>query len=126
MASLDDPVSEKADKSAISNFKESADAEFLGLVKPCFEETLRQARDQFVKTPGLTTLACYQIDTVGPPARVPPRRIPAHFQQEVKEQMNDMLEKGIIMESSSSHGLHLQCTPGRRQEKSDCAWTTAR
>ena len=102
VASLDDPVSEEAGKCAIPNFKESAIYEFPGLVKPCFEETVQQARDRFVKTPGLKKLACHQIDTVGPPARVPPRRIPAHFQQEVQEQMNDMLKKGIIMESSSS------------------------
>ena len=63
---------------------------------------MRQARDQFVKTPGLTKLACHQINTVGSPARVPPRRIPAHFQQEIQEQMNDVLKKGIIVESSSS------------------------
>ena len=39
---------------------------------------------------------------MGSPTRVPPRRIPAHLQQEVQEQMNDMLKKGIIVESSSS------------------------
>eukprot|EP00731_Ephydatia_muelleri_P011448 Em0006g342a len=66
------------------------------------KDTVRQARDQFVKTPGLTKLACHQINTVGSPARVPPRRIPAHFQQEIQEQMNDVLKKGIIVESSSS------------------------
>ena len=90
---------DEADKCVIPIFNEFADA---GFVKPCFEETVQQARDQFVKTPGLTKLACHQIDTVGSPARVPPRRIPVHFQQEVQEQMNDMLKKGIIVESSSS------------------------
>ncbi|KAL5506281.1 hypothetical protein EMCRGX_G007894 [Ephydatia muelleri] len=79
-----------------------ADVEFPGHVKPCLEGTKRQARDLFAKIPGLTKLACHQIDTLGPPARVPPRRIPAHFQQEVQEQINDMLKKGIIVESSSS------------------------
>ncbi|KAL5496544.1 hypothetical protein EMCRGX_G012850 [Ephydatia muelleri] len=97
-----DPASDEADECVISIFNEFADAEFPGFVKPCFEETVRQARDRFVKTPWLTKLACHQIDTVGSPTRVPPRRIPAHFQQEVQEQMNDMLKKGIIVESSSS------------------------
>ena len=90
------------DECVIPIFNEFADAEFPGFVKPCFEETVRQARDRFVNTPGLTKLACHQIDSVESPARVPPRRIPAHFQQEVQEQMNDMLKKGIIVESSSS------------------------
>ena len=102
VASLEDPASDEADECVIPIFNEFADAEFLGIFKPCFEETVRQARDRFVKTPGLTKLACHQIDTVGSPTRVPPRRIPAHFQQEVQEQMNDMLKKGIIVEGSSS------------------------
>ena len=33
--------------------------------------------------------------------RVPPRRNPAHFQDEVREQLDDMLAKGIIEESNS-------------------------
>ena len=35
------------------------------------------------------------------PTRVPPRRIPAHFQDEVRKQLDDMLAKGIIEESNS-------------------------
>eukprot|EP00731_Ephydatia_muelleri_P003079 Em0001g3079a len=82
VASPDYPASDEADECVIPIFNEFADAEFPGFVKPCFEETVRQARDRFVKTPGLTKLTCHQTDTVGSPARVPPRRIPAHFQQE--------------------------------------------
>ena len=82
VASPEDPASNEADECVIPIFNELPDAEF---VKPCFEETVRQARDRIVKTPGLTKLACHQINTVGSPARVPPRRIPAHFQQEVQE-----------------------------------------
>ena len=74
VASLDDPVFVEADECAICNFKESANAEFHGFVKTYFEEMVRQARDRFVKTPGLTKLACHQIGTVGPPARVAPRK----------------------------------------------------
>ena len=33
--------------------------------------------------------------------RVPPRRIPAHFQDEVRKQLDDMLSNGIIEESNS-------------------------
>ena len=85
VASLEKPASDEADECVIPIFIEFADAEFLGFVKPCFEETVRKARDRFVKTPGLTKLACHQIHTVGSPATVPPRRVPAHFQQEVQE-----------------------------------------
>ena len=102
MTSLEDTAAEEVDKYAIPAYNALADVEFPGHVKPCLEGTIRQARDLFAKIPGLTKLACHQIDTLGPPARVPPRRIPAHFQQEVQEQINDMLKKGIIVESSSS------------------------
>ena len=102
VTSLEDTAAEKVDEYAIPAYNAVADVEFPGHVKPCLEGTIRQARDLFAKIPGLTKLACHQIDTLGPPARVPPRRIPAHFQQEVQEQINDMLKKGIIVESSSS------------------------
>ena len=35
------------------------------------------------------------------PVRVPPRRIPQHYKQEVERQINEMLKQGIIRESSS-------------------------
>ena len=102
VTSLEDTAAEEVDEYAIPAYNAVADVEFPGHVKPCLEGTIRQARDLFAKIPGLTKLACHQIDTLGPSARVPPRRIPAHFQQEVQEQINDMLKKGIIVESSSS------------------------
>ena len=102
VTSLEDTAAEEVNEYAIPAYNAVADVEFPGHVKPCLEGTIRQARDLFAKIPGLTKLACHQIDTLGPPARVPPRRIPAHFQQEVQEQINGMLKKGIIVESSSS------------------------
>ena len=107
---------------------------------------MRQVRDRFVKTPGLTKLACHQIDTVGSPARVPSRRILAHFQQEVQEQMNEMLKKeniacGKQQLVASSCSLHQEedrrnpivcgLTRGKQlcvdyREVNNCVWTTAR
>ena len=124
VTSLEDTAAEEVDEYAIPAYNAVADAEFPGHVKPCLEGTIRQARDLFAKIPGLTKLACHQIDTLGPSARVPPRRIPAHFQQEVQEQINDMLKKGIIVESSSSWLAPAMYT--RKKEKSGCVWTTGR
>ena len=67
---------------------------------------LRQLIDEhqqlFRCSPGKTSLAKHFIPTQGSPVRVPPRRIPAHYKAQVQEQIQDMLNKGIIEESSSS------------------------
>ena len=38
---------------------------------------------------------------LGSPVRVPPRRIPAHYKTQIQVQIQDMLNKGIIEESSN-------------------------
>ncbi len=50
---------------------------------------------------GKTTAAHHYIPTSGTPTKVPPRRIPAHFKDEVTRQLQVMLEQGIIEESNS-------------------------
>ena len=47
------------------------------------------------------TLAQHYIPTSGSPTRVPPWRIPAHYVEEVEQQIEEMLAQGIIEESSS-------------------------
>ena len=42
-----------------------------------------------------------RITTAGTPVRVPSQRIPVHFRKEVEVQIQQLLEKGIITESSS-------------------------
>ena len=58
-------------------------------------------KDLFVTTPGTTSLASHRITTAGTPVRVPSRRIPVHFREEVEVQIQQLLEKGIITESNS-------------------------
>ena len=41
------------------------------------------------------------IPTAGTPVRVPSRRIPVPFREEVEVQIQQLLEKGIITESNS-------------------------
>lgn len=55
----------------------------------------------FKTTPGKTDLATYFTVTSGPPAKVPPRRIPAHFREGIDLQIQEMLAQNVIEESSS-------------------------
>ena len=86
----------------IPTFDDHANVEFPEFIKPCFNSTVEEFKDLFITTPGTTNIACHKITTNGPPVRVPPRRIPAHFRTEVESQIQHMLQKGIIVESSSS------------------------
>ena len=58
-------------------------------------------KDLFRTTPGVTEEAYHFIPTTGNPVRVPPRRVPVHYREEVDRQIRTMLEQGIIVESSS-------------------------
>ena len=66
-----------------------------------FSPILEKYRDLFRTSPGHTNLAEHFIPTAGTPVKVPPRRIPANYSAEVEQQMQTMLEEGIIKESSS-------------------------
>ena len=62
---------------------------------------ISECKDLFSTTPGHTSLACHHIPTQGPPICVPPRRVPVHYRNEVERQIQQMLEQGVITESSS-------------------------
>ena len=68
---------------------------------PSLDPLLEEYRDLFRTIPGVTAAAQHFIPTTGNPARVPPRRIPAHYREEVERQIRVMLEQGVIEESSS-------------------------
>jgi len=66
-----------------------------------FSTVISEYQDLFSTTPSHTSLACHHIPTQGPPLRVPPRRVPAHYRSEVERQIKQMFERGVITESSS-------------------------
>ena len=55
----------------------------------------------FKTTPGKTDVSYHYIPTTGTPVCVPPRRIPVHYQDEVVNQLQSMLDQGIIKQSNS-------------------------
>ena len=66
------------------------------------EDLILEFKDRFSTLPGRTEISYHRIN-VGDnkPVRVPPRRLPVHFQKEVDKQLKIMLEQGIIKESNS-------------------------
>ena len=100
--SVVDDNSEEIEGCTIPTFDDHANVELPEFIKPCFNSIVQEFKDLFIMTPGTTNITCHKISTNGPPVRVPPRRIPAHFRTEVESQIQHMLQKGIIVESSSS------------------------
>ena len=59
-------------------------------------------RQLFSTVPGFTDLAHHTIPTANnPPVRVPLRRIPAQYREEIERQLQEMLDRNIIRVSSS-------------------------
>ena len=66
------------------------------------EQLILEYQDRFSTTPGRTNVTTHQICTEGSrPVRLPPRRMPAHYKNEVEVQIQKMLDQGIIKESNS-------------------------
>ena len=69
--------------------------------RPNLTQVVSDFPELFTTKPGKTAAECHYIPTTGSPVKVPPRRIPAHYRDEVEKQLQDMLKQGIIQESSS-------------------------
>ena len=100
---LKEPTEESIDEFAVPLCVESLCNEYD--VPPCavpiLSSLLEQYKCLFRKSPGSTTLAEHFIPTTGTPVKVPPRRIPANYCQDVERQIQTLLKDGIIEESSS-------------------------
>ena len=69
--------------------------------RPNLAQVVSEFPELFTTKPGKTAVEYHYIPTTGSPIKVPPRRIPAHYRDEVERQLQDMLKQGIIRESSS-------------------------
>jgi len=77
---------------------------------PLLSSLLEEYKDLFRTALSQTDIPVHFIPTSGPPVKMPPRRIPANYQTEVKKQLQAMLEEGIIEESSSPWMAPAICT----------------
>ena len=89
------------DECTVPKFDQLIQIEFPHCENSIFDCVLQEYKELFRTSPGKTTAAHHYIPTSGTPTRVPPRRIPAHFKDEVTRQLQVMLKQGIIEESNS-------------------------
>ena len=69
---------------------------------PQFTSVIQKYSELFSSVPGKTNTVQHHIPTgTAAPVRVPARRIPNHYRAEIEHQIGDMLEQGIIVESTS-------------------------
>ena len=101
VTAIEQPGVDVIDECAVPKYEEPPSIELPECPVPVLNSVVAEYKDLFRTTPGVTEEACHFIPTTGNPVKVPPRRVPAHYREEVDRQIRTMLEQGIIVESSS-------------------------
>ena len=89
------------DECGIPDYKGPAESDSPECGNPQLEDIIKEFKAVFCTTPGKTNAAYHYIHTSGNPVRVPPRCVPAHYRTEVMQQLETMLDQGIITHSKS-------------------------
>ena len=89
------------DDCTVPKFDQPIQFDFPHCTNSTYDQVIQEYKELFRTSPGKTTAAHHYIPTSGTPTKVSPRRIPAHFKDEVTRQLQVMLEQGIIEESNS-------------------------
>ena len=91
VTTVDGQTADVNEKYTIPNFTNSTRFEFPTCTRPTLAAVINRHKSLFRNTPGTTSEAYHHIPTAGPPPRIPPRRISAHYQEEVEQQIRQML-----------------------------------
>ena len=89
------------DECAVPMYQELISIKLPQCPKPILSSIVQQHQSLFRTVPGVTEVAQHFIPTTGNPVKVPPRRILAHYRENVEKKIQTMLAQGIIEESSS-------------------------
>ena len=101
IVALEQPEADVVDDCAVPNYHKATNIELPECPESCLYSVVDKYRDLFCTMPGVTEAAYHFIPTTGNPDKVPPRRVSAHYREEIDHQIQTMLEQGIIEESSS-------------------------
>ena len=97
---LREMTEEVVDDCAIPQFGRSQGLSY-DCTTPVLLPLIEEYKDLFQTTPGTTTVSQHFIPTTGTPVRVPPQRVPVNYREEVEQQLQLMLQAGVIERSSS-------------------------
>ena len=89
------------DDCAVPDYIAPLNVELPSYTPPGFQCVIEKYHKLFSTKPGYTEDAWHYIPTTGNPIKVPPRRIPVHYRNEVCQQLQTMLDEGIIRHSKS-------------------------
>ena len=101
VASISNSIEDQVEDYAIPVFSEAPAMELPECKRSNLQAVVHEFQQLFKTTPGKTDASYHYIPTTGTPVRVPPRRIPIHYREEVLKQLQSMLDQGIIKQSNS-------------------------
>ena len=101
VTSLSSTIEDQVEDYAIPVFSDACSVEFPECKMSSLQPVVYEFQQIFKTTPGKTNASYHYISTTGPPVRVPPRRIPIHYREEILDQLQSMLDQGIIKQSNS-------------------------
>lgn len=101
IVALEGVESDVVEDCAIPLYQKPASIELPECARASLDAVVEEHAELFCTIPGVTQEATHFIPTIGNPVKVPPRRVPTHYREEVDKQITAMLEQWIIEESSS-------------------------